>query len=754
MFAVYFPSGTGFMAGANISGDLKDPATAIPKGTIIGLLITVSLDLFICWTTGSSVVRRSWGTERAYLDLVAAENTTGVPWYLQDVPCSDVPGRNDSCQAGLYASGTVVQLMSAYGPLCLAGFMAAALSSALASLTSGAKVLQALCRDHLFPGSRHLERGYGANDEPRRAALLIYAIAAGTCMIGDLNAIAPLISNFYLATYGLINYSVFDASYANSPGFRPSFRYYNKWVSLAGGAASIGIMFFLSWYYALATFACLLALYVYTLHHKPGWFFYRTNKVPDANWGGSAQANNYRSALQSLFKLQHTEEHVKNYRPQLLVLTGNPSHRTTLLDFAAQITKRTALLMAAHVAVSEHDQQERDRLAATMPHWLKKRHTRAFYVNTTASSVRAGLRTLLQTTGIGQMRCNCVMLGYKFTWVDAIGVDALWDYVGAIADALDGGYGVILLRVPMRHEAIAELAHYVKHYADTNQATVFSDGSLADEAKRAANSQENGEESTTSAPPAICVTDASGSTSPPGSSPQFIVDSSPLSLASTRTSVVSSQASMIHCDPVRIPRASIMHRLPLMNSATAKSYIDVWWLYDDGGLSLLVPHLLRLDGSYLHDARLRVFTSAHNSANTALEKRNIEAMLTKFRIAVHSVTIVDSLQSAEASAETWAEYRALLAPFMVQGDNFDECDDESNGVTPRTTVDEDGPPPVVSLTRNQAPKEEARLNHPRARQQRCVTLEDMEHLHARTNRHLRTAELIRKESAAAKLIVL
>ena len=89
-------------------------------------------------------------------------------------------------------------------------------------------------------------------------------------MIGDLNEIAPLISNFYLATYGLINYSVFDASYANSPGFRPSFRYYNKWVSLAGGVASIVIMFFLSWYYALATFACLLALYVYTLHHKPG----------------------------------------------------------------------------------------------------------------------------------------------------------------------------------------------------------------------------------------------------------------------------------------------------------------------------------------------------------------------------------------------------------------------------------------------------------------------------------------------------
>ncbi|EJW72069.1 hypothetical protein WUBG_17024, partial [Wuchereria bancrofti] len=30
-----------------------------------------------------------------------------------------------------------------------------------------------------------------------------------------------------------------------------------------------------------------------------------------------------------------------------------------------------------------------------------------------------------------------------------------------------------------------------------------------------------------------------------------------------------------------------------------KGRIDVWWLYDDGGLTLLIPHLLRLPKSYL-----------------------------------------------------------------------------------------------------------------------------------------------------------
>jgi hypothetical protein len=53
-------------------------------------------------------------------------------------------------------------------------------------------------------------------------------------------------------------------------GFRPAFRYYNKWVSLIGGVISIVIMFVLSYIYALVTFACLLFIYVYLLYHKPG----------------------------------------------------------------------------------------------------------------------------------------------------------------------------------------------------------------------------------------------------------------------------------------------------------------------------------------------------------------------------------------------------------------------------------------------------------------------------------------------------
>lgn len=43
-------------------------------------------------------------------------------------------------------------------------------------------------------------------------------------LIGDLNVIAPLISNFFLAAYMLINFSTFHASLAKPVGWRPTFK--------------------------------------------------------------------------------------------------------------------------------------------------------------------------------------------------------------------------------------------------------------------------------------------------------------------------------------------------------------------------------------------------------------------------------------------------------------------------------------------------------------------------------------------------
>lgn len=56
VFAIYFPSVTGIQAGANICGDLKDPAGAIPKGTFLAMLIsTISYVCFAIFAGGASL---------------------------------------------------------------------------------------------------------------------------------------------------------------------------------------------------------------------------------------------------------------------------------------------------------------------------------------------------------------------------------------------------------------------------------------------------------------------------------------------------------------------------------------------------------------------------------------------------------------------------------------------------------------------------------------------------------------------------
>uniref|UniRef100_A0A0R3RCB9 AA_permease domain-containing protein n=1 Tax=Brugia timori TaxID=42155 RepID=A0A0R3RCB9_9BILA len=153
-----------------------------------------------------------------------------------------------------------------------------------------------------------------------------------------LNAIAPIISNFFLASYALVNYSCFDASFADSPGFRPAFKYYNMWVSLTGALLCISVMFIVSWSTALLTFFFFAMLFLYILYRKP-----------DVNWGSSTQAHTYKNALQAMQKLAVTEEHVKNYRPQVLLLAGNPAARPSLVDFAYNITKGSSLMICGFV---------------------------------------------------------------------------------------------------------------------------------------------------------------------------------------------------------------------------------------------------------------------------------------------------------------------------------------------------------------------------------------------------------------------
>lgn len=97
-------------------------------------------------------------------------------------------------------------------------------------------------------------------------------------------------------------------------------------------------MFLIHWVSSLITFIVILALYLVVVYRNP-----------NVNWGSSTQAQTYKSALTSTLRLQQIDDHVKNYRPQILVLAGTLQNRPPLVDLANLITKHNSLMIVGDV---------------------------------------------------------------------------------------------------------------------------------------------------------------------------------------------------------------------------------------------------------------------------------------------------------------------------------------------------------------------------------------------------------------------
>ncbi len=108
------------------------------------------------------------------------------------------------------------------------------------------RILQAFARDNIFRRLKWFARGSGPSGEPRRAIVLTFLIAQAGVLAGDLDTIAPIITMFFLMTYGTINLACFYESISHNPSFRPTFRL-NHWsVALLGALGCLGVMFLIN----------------------------------------------------------------------------------------------------------------------------------------------------------------------------------------------------------------------------------------------------------------------------------------------------------------------------------------------------------------------------------------------------------------------------------------------------------------------------------------------------------------------------
>ncbi|XP_053118885.1 solute carrier family 12 member 3-like [Hemicordylus capensis] len=603
MFSIFFPSATGILAGANISGDLKDPAVAIPQGTLMAIFLTTLSYLAICATIGSCVIRDASGNIN---DTLASSNVTGdcvglgcnYGWNFTE--CSST----ETCKYGLANDYQTMSMVSGFSPLITAGIFAATLSSALACFVSAPKVFQCLCQDNLYPVIGWFAKGYGKNQEPLRAYALTFIVAIAFILIAELNTIAPIISNFFLCSYALINFSCFHATITNSPGWRPSFRYFSKWTALFGSIVSVVIMFLLTWWAALIVVGIIIVSLAYV-----------TYKKPDVNWGSSVQAGTYNMALSNAMNLFNVEDHVKNFRPQCLVLSGPPNFRPALVDFVGAFTKGVSLMICGNVAELKDSSCAED--CEEQFKWLSARKVRSFYNFITMGDLRTGAQSLMQVSGLGRLRPNTVVLGFKQNWQTDT-PQSLENYVGIIYDSFDFSAGVCVLRI----RSGLDVSRTVK--AQVNLGFQDTEGALGHEKQRHVGFKVVGADT---------------------------------------------------------------HLETVFQSKQKKKNIDIYWLYDDGGLTLLIPYLLTRRKCWSH-CKVRVFIGGQ-MANAEQHREEIQLLLSKFRLGFNEVVVLPEIMWAPEETSR-KEFEDLIAPYRFnEGQKGSETVEGMKKDAPWKVTDED-----------------------------------------------------------------
>ena len=224
VFAIIFPAFTGIIAGVGLSGDLKEPGRSIPLGTLTATIFGMIIYI-----------------------LIAFKFSASAPYSL-------LADTSQMAMADIAIQGWWLI------PL---GLAAATISSAIGSILVAPRTLQAMAKDDVFPipgMSGWLAQGKGRADEPYNAHVVTVGIALVFIMLGKLDAVAEVISMFFMVTYGSLCLISFMQHFAADPSYRPRFK--SKWyISLFGAVACFGLMFFMNSAYAFASIFLMLVLY-------------------------------------------------------------------------------------------------------------------------------------------------------------------------------------------------------------------------------------------------------------------------------------------------------------------------------------------------------------------------------------------------------------------------------------------------------------------------------------------------------------
>jgi amino acid transporter len=365
VFAVFFPAVTGIEVGISMSGDLKDPSRSIPRGTIAAIVVT-------------SVVY-----------ILAAV------WFAFQLPV-DV----------LITNTLAMEEIASIPILILAGVAASTLSSALGSVLAAPRTLQAISVDRVTP--TWMASTMGSPTEPRMAVLVTGMVAIVIIWMGDLDFVAPIITMFFLNTYGMVNLVAAIERMVGNPSFRPRFKV-PLVVSLLGALGCYGAMFLIN---TPATIAAIVISY--------GIFFLLSRRRMVRTWGDVRSGIWTSLARYSLLNLERQPpEHGRNWRPNIMVFTGQPYNREQLVAMAEWLARGRGIVTFFQLITGSRDQMNAPKLRETAKRhirsFIQDRRMAAFAEAQVVSDFADGVVLVAQSHGVGMLESNTLMMGWSGT---------------------------------------------------------------------------------------------------------------------------------------------------------------------------------------------------------------------------------------------------------------------------------------------------------------------------------------------------
>ncbi len=364
VFAVFFPAVTGIEVGTSMSGDLKNPSRSIPVGTIASILVTAVIYFVAVY----------WFGTHATVDNLVNDNM-------------------------------VMQGIARWPVLILAGVWAATLSSALGSILAAPRTLQAIAKDRVVP--KVLANTLGSATEPRVAVLVSAAIAIAVIWAGDLNVVAPIISMFFLNTYGMTNLVAGIEKMVGNPSFRPRFNIHWS-ISILGALGCYGAMFLIN---PLATVLAIVISY--------GIYFYLERRSVSRTWGDLRSGIWFALARRALLNLEQHRFHAKNWRPNILVFTGQPHNREELVSLSEWLSIGRGMVSFNQLIVGDVEKLTGQGLRRTARRqiraYIKDRRMTAFAEADVVNDFYHGALTVAQAHGVSGLEPNTIMIGWSRT---------------------------------------------------------------------------------------------------------------------------------------------------------------------------------------------------------------------------------------------------------------------------------------------------------------------------------------------------